>query len=204
MEKKKVLIVEDDVVASMDLKKRLLRLGYNVIGSFKRGEDAIEHFSELQPDIVLMDIILDGEIDGIETASQIHKKYEIPVIFLTSMIDEDTFQRAKITEPYAYIIKPTMDRELQINIEIALYKGNIEKERNELLRKLKEQTDKIKELSGLIPICASCKKIRNDDGYWFQVEEYIRQHTQAEFTHSLCPTCMKKLYPDYMHDEEDK
>ncbi len=196
MSKAKVLIVEDDIITSMDLKRRLLRLNYQVLGVLTRGEDVLIQIDSLNPDIVLMDIMLEGALDGIDTASQLHKNSEIPIIFLTTLVDNDTFERAKITEPFAYIIKPTLDRELQINIEIALYKARIEKERNLLLKQLQEQQQKIKELSGLIPICSSCKKIRDDEGYWHQVEEYIRQHSKAEFTHSLCPSCSKTLYPD--------
>lgn len=191
------MVVEDDIVSSMDLRKRLKRLGYNVCGTLTKGEDVLKQINSLLPDIILMDIQLEGEIDGIDTALKLQESYDIPVIFLTSMVDDFTFQRAKISQPFAYIIKPTLDRELQINIEIALYKSIIDKEKKELIRQLTEQNNKIKELSGLIPICANCKKIRDDGGYWHQVEEYIRQHTQAEFTHSLCPACMKQLYPEF-------
>lgn len=192
----RILIVEDDIITSMDLKRRLLRLNYQVLGVLTRGEDVLIQFDTLKPDIILMDIMLEGAIDGIDTASQLHQKGDVPIIFLTTLVDNDTFERAKITEPFAYIIKPTLDRELQINIEIALYKARIDKERNLLLKQLQEQQDKINELSGLIPICSSCKKIRDDEGYWHQVEEYIRLHSKAEFTHSLCPSCLKSLYPD--------
>lgn len=197
MSSSKILVVEDDIVSSMDLRKRLKRLGYNVCGTLTKGEDVITQFESLSPDIILMDIQLEGEIDGIDTALKLQESYDIPVIFLTSIVDDSTFERAKISQPFGYIIKPTLDRELQINIEIALYKSKIEKEKKELIIQLTEQNNKIKELSGLIPICANCKKIRDDGGYWHQVEEYIRQHTQAEFTHSLCPTCMKQLYPEF-------
>lgn len=192
----KILIVEDDIVAAIDLKRRLNRIGYQVSGSFGKGEDAIQQFEIIKPEIILMDIILEGDIDGIKTSDILHSKYDVPIIFMTSLIDEDTFERAKITEPFGYIIKPIQDRELQINIEIALFKSKIENENKYLIKKLQEQNDKIKELSGLIPICSNCKKIRDDYGYWHQVEEYIRQHSEAEFTHSLCPNCMKALYPD--------
>jgi hypothetical protein len=72
---------------------------------------------------------------------------------------------------------------------------NAEEDRERLIRELREALSKIKTLSGLLPICASCKKIRDDSGYWNQIECYIREHSEAEFTHSLCPDCIKKLYP---------
>ncbi|MCB5251238.1 MAG: response regulator [Candidatus Cloacimonadales bacterium] len=202
MSKLKVLVVEDDSIIIIDLKRRIPKIGYELVGVFSKGEDAIEHVEVLKPDIILMDVMLDGMLDGIETAKLIHNQTDVPILFLTSMVDEETFQRAKITSPYAYIIKPVTDRELQINIEIALYQKKIDKEKSELINQLQEKNRQIKELSGLIPICSNCKNVRNDKGYWFQVEEYIRDHTNAEFTHSLCPICIKKLYPELAGTEE--
>jgi len=76
-----------------------------------------------------------------------------------------------------------------------------EEEREKLIRELREAIDKIKTLSGMLPICASCKKIRDDKGYWKQIEEYLRDHSEAEFSHSLCPDCAKKLYPEFYQEE---
>jgi hypothetical protein len=77
----------------------------------------------------------------------------------------------------------------------------VEGEREKLIRELQDSLVKIKTLRGLLPICASCKKIRDDKGYWNQIEAYIRDHSEAEFSHSICPVCMKKLYPDFSNEE---
>ncbi len=196
-----VLVVEDDKLVGMDIQHRLSKLGYKVIGIITSGEGALEFLKDNKPDIILMDIMLSGKMDGIETSEVIKQNYDLPIIFTTSLSDEETIQRAKIAEPFGYIIKPAKDRELQITIEISIYRHKIESERHNLLKKLQEQNDKIKTLAGLIPICAGCKKIRDDSGYWHQVEEYIRQHSNAEFTHSLCPKCLEELYPELDDDK---
>ncbi len=127
----KVLIVEDEGIEAMDIQQRLIRLGYAAPDIVFTGEEAIQKAEETRPDLVLMDIMLPGEIDGVTTAEQIHARFDIPVIYLTAYADEATLQRAKITEPYGYIVKPFKERELHITIDMALYKHRIE-------RKLKE------------------------------------------------------------------
>jgi len=121
-----VLIVEDESIIAEDLKVSLRNLGYGVSGVASTGEDAIRCAGELRPGVVLMDIMLKGNVDGIKAAHEILRSLEIPVVYLTAHTDEQTFQRAKITEPYAYIIKPYEERELEIAIETAIYKHQAE------------------------------------------------------------------------------
>ncbi len=124
--KKRIIIVEDKSIVSHDIKRRLEVLGYEVPGIAPSGEKAIELVKEHTPDLVLMDIQLEGNMDGIEAADHIRKELDIPIIYLTAFSDNATLKRAMITEPYAYIIKPFEPRELQISIEIALYKHDME------------------------------------------------------------------------------
>jgi hypothetical protein len=86
------------------------------------------------------------------------------------------------------------------NAQLFLKQKEMEEAREKLIRKLQKALSEVKKLSGLLPICASCKKIRDDKGYWNQIEVYIRDHSEAEFTHGICPECMKKLYPDLSED----
>lgn len=123
-----VFIVEDEAIVANDIKETLRSLGYHVSGIAKSGALAIEKIRETQPDLVLMDIHLDGRMDGIETAGQIRSSFDIPVIYLTAHADTDLLERAKITEPYGYVLKPYDERELHSNIKIALYKHAIERE----------------------------------------------------------------------------
>jgi signal transduction histidine kinase len=126
-EGKQVLIVEDELITGMDIQGRLKNMGYDVPVVVSSGEEAIRKVKENHPDLVLMDINLYGEMDGIEAASIIHSFSDIPVIFLTAFSDDTTLERAKITEPYAYVVKPIKERELYINIEIAFFKYKIQK-----------------------------------------------------------------------------
>lgn len=127
----RILVVEDDHIVALEIQDGLQSLGYTVVGQTSTGEDAIEKTAEMQPDLVLMDIGLKGAMDGVEAAAEIGARFDVPVVYLTAYADEETLQRAKITEPYGYIIKPFRHRELHTAIDIALYKHKME-------RKLKE------------------------------------------------------------------
>lgn len=118
----RILIIEDESVVALDLASSLEKMGYRVVGQAARGLDAIQAAADLYPDLVLMDIHLKGEMDGIEAAEQIRARNDIPVIFLTAHADEDTLLRARVTEPFGYLLKPFDERALDSNISIALYK----------------------------------------------------------------------------------
>jgi PAS domain S-box-containing protein/putative nucleotidyltransferase with HDIG domain len=122
----KVMIVEDEAIVALDIKNRLLNMGYNVTSVHATGERAVQAALEDNPNLVLMDIMLDGQMDGIETARAIRDRMTVPIIYLTAYADETTLDRAKATGPFGYIIKPFEDRELSINIEMALYKHRME------------------------------------------------------------------------------
>ncbi len=128
IEKKKarILIVEDERIVAEDIEKSLDNLGYQTVGVASSGKEAVRLASKRRPDLVLMDIVLRDEQNGIETARQIDELYNLPVVFLTAYADEETLDRAKRTKPYGYILKPFDDRELQTTIEMALYKCQME------------------------------------------------------------------------------
>ncbi|MCL4294916.1 MAG: PAS domain S-box protein [Anaerolineae bacterium] len=126
MDKAQILVVEDESVVALDLKKKLTRLGYGVPALAASGVEAIVQSARLRPDLVLMDIRLQSAMDGIEAAEYIRTHLHLPVIYLTAYADETTLQRAKISEPYGYLLKPLAERELQISIEVALYRHHLE------------------------------------------------------------------------------
>jgi PAS domain S-box-containing protein len=126
MKKARILIVEDSLIVAYHLKKTLEVEGYSVLGIESTGETALQFIPRQSPDLVMMDIMLAGKMDGVETAMQIRSKHHIPVVFLTALSDKDTIQRAKITEPFGYVTKPFEDREIFTVIEMALYKHGIE------------------------------------------------------------------------------
>ncbi len=132
----KILVVEDELIVAMELKSRLHELGYSVCGTVVSGEEAIELTARHNPDIILMDINIKGAYDGVRAAEIIKIDHDIPIIFLTAFSDPKTLQRAKITEPYGYIIKPFEEKEVHTAIEIAVYKHNMEKTLRESKRRL--------------------------------------------------------------------
>jgi PAS domain S-box-containing protein len=123
-----VLVVEDEHIVALDIRMHLEKYGYRVPAMYPSGEEALEKIADVAPDLVLMDIKLQGEMDGVEAAQQIKDEHNIPVILLTAYADEATIQRAKLTQPFAYIIKPFEERELRTAIEIALYRHRMERE----------------------------------------------------------------------------
>ncbi|MDR3557416.1 MAG: PAS domain S-box protein [Syntrophobacteraceae bacterium] len=128
MNNPRILVVEDEFVVSMALTERLTSMGYQVVGSAASGPRALELASQHIPDLVLMDIRLQGEMDGIDTAHQVRGQFRIPVIFLTAYSEDSTLERAKLAEPFGFILKPFENRELKSAIEIALYKHRSEEE----------------------------------------------------------------------------
>lgn len=127
MAKAQILIVEDDGIVAIDIQNSLQKLGFSVIAMVPSGEEALEKVEEYKPDLVLMDIMLKGEMNGTEAAKQIRSQFNIPIVYLTAYAEEGVLERAKVTEPFGYIIKPFEDRELNTAIEMALYKHRMEK-----------------------------------------------------------------------------
>jgi PAS domain S-box-containing protein len=317
----KILIVEDEGLIARDVADSLREMGYSVAGIAPSGERAMEIIEAEHPDAVLMDIVIQGGMDGIETASLIRERYGTPVIYLTAYADDSLLGRMRSSAPFGYLIKPFSAPELHFTIETAVYKHRLDQElkqskeqyqalvetsgavpweldvvsraftymghqiqkvivtdapeikdldafmalvhpddagavreffqgglpaegehselefrmigpgnatrwlrdsvtlargrdglmvlrgflmdvtrrkeaeieRERSIAELREALDKIQHLHGLLPICAWCKKIRDDQGYWKQVEVYIEEHSGAEFTHSMCPECQKKM-----------
>jgi len=131
MSNSRILIVEDEGIIAKDIQNTLNRSGYSVVGIASSGEEAIKKAMEIHPDLVLMDIVLKGAMDGVEAAEHIRDHFDIPVVYLTAYSDDTTLQRAKITEPFGYILKPFQEKELYTTIEMAIYKHTTQ-------RKLKE------------------------------------------------------------------
>ncbi len=144
MRKSKILIVEDESIIAMELESSLLSLGYEVTSIVDTGEKTLKRVEEDKPDIVLMDIRIKGEMDGIETASVVREKFGIPVVFSTAYLDEERIGRAKITMPFGYVLKPIQERDLKVTIEMALYVSRVDIERRKTETLLKESEEKYK------------------------------------------------------------
>ncbi len=128
MNKIKILVVEDESIVAKDIQNTLIRLGYDVPATASNAVSAFQKLEDIRPDLVFLDIKLKGDVDGIQIAEKIKSGYDIPVIFLTSFVDKVTLDRAKVTEPYGYIVKPFNESDLQTTVEMALYKFEKDKE----------------------------------------------------------------------------
>jgi two-component system, LytTR family, response regulator LytT len=192
-----VLVVEDESIVSKDIQMSLKKLGYNVVGSAATGEKAVELANELQPQIVLMDIMLKGQMNGIEAAEAIRQHNKIPVIYLTAYADESTLAKAKVTEPYGYIIKPFKEIDLHTSIEMALYKHGKEQEvlkERDLLYNIVDS----KESNDFIFVKANSKlvKINSKDIFFVEaLKDYVVINTlNTRYTiHSTMKDIEKKL-----------
>jgi len=193
MAKLKILVVEDESIVAKDIQGSLRKLGYNVPVTVNSGEKALEEIESDRPDLVLMDIMLKGHLNGIEAANIIKERFGIPVIFLTAYADDATLGKAKISEPYGYIIKPFKEKELQTTIEIALYKHgkdlNVKKERD-LFHSIVENRDS----SDSIFVRADYRlnKINYDDIFYVEaLKDYvvINTYDNSYTTH----TTMKEM-----------
>ncbi|MFN3916515.1 MAG: response regulator [Flavobacteriales bacterium] len=192
-----VLVVEDESIVSKDIQMSLKKLGYSVVGSAATGEKAVELANELQPQIVLMDIMLKGQMNGIEAAEAIRQNNRIPVIYLTAYADESTLAKAKVTEPYGYIIKPFKEIDLHTSIEMALYKHSREQEvlkQRDLLYSIVDN----KESNEFIFVKANSKlvKINSKDIFFIEaLKDYVVINTlNTRYTiHSTMKDIEKKL-----------
>ncbi|MGA1874784.1 MAG: response regulator [bacterium] len=174
MTKERILIVEDEVLIAKGLKVKLENQGYGVCAMASSGGEAIQKVEELKPDLVLMDIVINGAIDGIEAANQIRARFGIPIIYLTAYSGKDVLDRAKITEPFGYLLKPFEDQELFANIEMALYKARMEAR----LRKNEEELRKYRlHLEDLVKDRTNELTIANK-----QLQQEISERKRAEET----------------------
>lgn len=190
--KDQILIAEDEPTVAQDLKSRLESLDYEVAGIAHCAEQAISLAERLKPDLVLMDIQLAGEMDGIQAAEQI-RKLRVPLVYVSGSADSAVLQRAQLTEPYGYILKPYRTSDLRISVELSLQRYRAEQERERLLKRFKEVLASVKMLTGQLSICCYCKKIRDEAGNWPDVETYVMEHSHASFTHGMCPECFSQL-----------
>ncbi|MBI3356800.1 MAG: response regulator [Nitrospirae bacterium] len=134
MDQATILVVEDETIVAKDIQQTLCRLGYDVPATATSGEEALRKTGEIKPDLVVMDIVLKGPMDGVDTAHELRKRYDVPVVYLTAYADDHTLRRAKATEPAGYLLKPFQPSELRPTIEMALYRSHMDRHMKESLR----------------------------------------------------------------------
>ncbi len=195
-DKQKVLIV-DDAPENLRILIEILKNEYAIIPATS-GKVALQKaMADPIPDLILLDILM-PVMDGYEVCNRLkenEKTKDIPVICITAMSEVMDDAKAFKLGAADYIPKPFNPATVKARVKNHIKLKNALAKQQKLIRELKDALAKIKTLNGLLPICANCKKIRDDKGYWNQVEQYIKAHSNADFTHSICPDCVKKLYP---------
>jgi AmiR/NasT family two-component response regulator len=195
------LITEDNFLSGEMIKGLSEDIGYTVVGEAADGLETVEMTQSLQPDVVLIDIKM-PDIEGLEAARLIFERCPTPVVVLITYETPELVEGASAAGVGAYLDKPPTAREMERAIAIAMARFDDLMEMRRLNSELQDALTQVKTLSGLLPICSSCKKIRDDEGYWNQLETYIQDHSKAVSSHGLCPECAKKLYPEISGDNE--
>lgn len=199
----RVLFIEDDIIDQLAFRRlvheRKLPYSYTIAGSVA---EARKILSEEDFDVVISDYSL-GDGTAFE-AIDFHKK--APVIMITGVGNEDIAVTAMKKGAYDYLTKD-LDRNyltiLPVVIEKTISRKKMEDEKEQLLIDLQNALSQVKRLSGMLPICSSCKKIRDDKGYWRQVADYISEHSEVEFTHGMCPECLEVFYGKYLNKDQE-
>jgi DNA-binding response OmpR family regulator len=201
--KPKILIVDDRLENLFALEEILEEVDAEFIRALS-GNEAVAETLRSNFALILMDVQM-PDMDGFETVELIYKEKKnehVPVIFISAIYSDEYYKIKGIRAGgIDFITKPVNDEILlgKVRIFLKLHHQKVIIEKTNI--ELREALSEVKTLSGLLPICSSCKKIRDDKGYWSQIESYIKKHSMAEFTHSICPECAKKLYPELFEDE---
>ncbi len=202
----KVLLVEDNPHIA-----RLLQESLEMVASAsfdvqlaQRLDEAVEQIRNGAFDVLLLDLSL-PDSKGLQTVIRAHEAApHLPIVVLTATDDEMLGMETVRRGAQDYLIKGQADGRLVArSIRYAAERKRAQDERERLIGELTDALNTVKKLSGLLPICASCKKIRDETGYWQRVEQYIQEHADVSFTHGLCPECIHRLYPDYAEEEPE-
>jgi PleD family two-component response regulator len=208
-----ILAIDDDPVSLRFIEKLLNQGGYGNIRTCTNAEEGCRMVEKEPPDLILLDIVM-PDMDGYQFSMRVRENAstrDLPILVVTGGAAEANEAIEKSFEAGAtdFITKPINTTEFFARVRSALAikqahdrlkeelsrRQQAEEEKETLIAELKDAFAKVKKLTGLLPICASCKKIRDDQGYWNQIENYIREHSEAEFSHSLCPECVESIYP---------
>ncbi len=190
-----ILIIDDNAVNLQSLFKYLEKKGFKIFVA-SDGETGIDAANRSKPNIILLDVMMPG-IDGFETCGRLkadEATRDIPVIFMTALTDTGDEVKGLKAGAVDYITKPLQFETVLARVTTHLTNRQLQKKLEEQNAELEEALANVKMLTGLLPICGRCKKIRDDKGYWNRIEEYLEIHSDLLFSHGICPDCMDALY----------
>ena len=198
------ILIVDDVPENIQVLASILAKESFQISAAMSGQQALEMMKRSLPDLVLLDVSMPG-MDGFETCRGMKASSsiaEVPVIFLTGRASPEDILQGFEAGGVDYVSKPFSQPELLARVRTHLHLRKLVELERKGRQQLEESLAKIKQLSGLLPICAKCKCIRDDQGYWNKIEQYLSDHADVEFTHGICPKCARELYPELFKDKE--
>lgn len=197
----RVLIAEDDALVAGLTRAELETARLTVVGIALDGRQAVEMVRTLKPDVVLMDIAM-PLMDGIAAATAIQQTCPTPVVILSAHDETKTVRQATAAGIGAFIVKPSHSSEMERAIGVAMARHADLMEVRRINGELQQALAEVRTLKGLLPICCSCKKIRDAKGAWSEVEAYVARMTEAKFTHGYCPECLARYFPDLGVEED--
>ncbi len=190
-----VIVAEDDFLVSREIVRTAEAAGFVVLGTARDGEEAVDLVKRVSPRAALLDIEM-PRVNGLVAARRIRDEHPVPVVMLTAYESPEFLREATEAGVAAYLTKPPDVAGLIRAVEIAVARHADLVELRRLNADLQRALEEVKTLKGLLPICSGCKKIRDELGAWQPVEMYVIKHTEAQFTHSLCPDCIRIYYPE--------
>jgi sigma-B regulation protein RsbU (phosphoserine phosphatase) len=200
----KILIAEDDFISRRLLEATLIKWGYDVVVT-SDGNEAWQILRDKNtPRLAILDWMMPG-IDGINVCRKVRSEGNNPyiyIIILTAMERKDDIVTGLEAGADDYITKPFNTKELCARVQVGIRMLNLQQSLTEHVKKLEDALSRVKQLQGLLPICAYCKRIRDDENYWQRVETYIANHSEAQFSHSICPECYDKIVKPEIEEKE--
>lgn len=193
------IMIVDDILENVELLMELLSKEGFLVRTANDGELALRSIRAKVPELILLDIRMSG-MDGFEVCSRLKAEAgtsQIPVIFISAFGDEKQKVKGFEVGGVDYVTKPFSPAEVisRVKTHVTLRRTQVELENR--AGQLENALAQVKRLKSLLPICSSCKKIRDDQGYWQEIEDYISEHADVDFSHSICPDCMRELYPEH-------
>jgi PleD family two-component response regulator len=193
------ILIVDDVPQDIQVIANIMQNeGYRMAFA-QDGRTALKKVGEVIFDLILLDVVM-PEMDGFDVCrilKESRNTMEIPVIFLTAKTEAEDIVHGFEAGAVDYVTKPFNSSELLVRVRTHVELKQKRDREKQLVSRLEAALAEIKQLSGLLPICSGCKKIRDDEGYWQQLEHYFSNHFDVRFTHGVCPDCVKKIYPEF-------